>query len=318
MSAVTRTLDAEPAEPVRSSTPAPAAPRRPYKMGHGYWWWALPAVLLMVGVVYLATASGAFFAFTNWTGVGAFDFTGVDNFVRIAQSPELVGALINTLLLAAGFLIFTNVFGLLFALALNRTLKTRYLLRTLLFMPVVLSPIAVSFVWKFIFAFEGPLNQFLGAVGLKSLQQTWLASPTLALGCVLVVMVWQNIGFTMVLYLAGLATVPPELEEAAALDGASVWTRFRRVVVPMIQPSIAIASTLSLIQGLRVFDQVLALTGGGPGGATETLATEVYKTTFVYQQFGFGAAMALVLSVIILIFSVAQQAATRDRTGIGD
>lgn len=318
MSAVTRTADAKPAKPARSSNPAPAGRTGSYKMGHGYWWWALPAVLLMLGVVYLSTASGAFFAFTNWTGVGTFDFTGFDNFARIAQSPELVGALINTLLLAAGFLVFTNVIGLLFALALNRTLKTRYLLRTLLFMPVVLSPIAVSFIWKFIFAYDGPLNQVLGSVGLKSLQQTWLASPTLALGCVLVVMVWQNIGFTMVLYLAGLATVPPDLEEAAALDGAGVWARFRRVIVPMIQPSIAVASTLSLIQGLRVFDQVLALTGGGPGGATETLATEVYKTTFVYQQFGFGAAMALVLSGIILIFSVAQQAATRDRTGMGD
>lgn len=305
-------------KPMRS--PKSAAPRqeRSFTISYGHWWWALPAVLLMLAVVYLSTATGAFFAFTNWTGIGAFDFIGFDNFVRIAQNAELVGALINTLLLAAGFLVFTNVLGLAFAVSLNRTLKLRYLLRTLLFMPVVLSPIAVSFIWKFIFAYEGPLNQVLAAVGLKSMQQVWLASPSLALWCVLTVMVWQNIGFTMVLYLAGLATVPPELEEAAAIDGAGPWRRFRTITVPMIQPSIAIASTLALIQGLRVFDQVLALTGGGPGGATETLATEVYKTTFVYNQFGFGAAMALVLSLIILIFSVAQQAATRDRSGIGD
>jgi raffinose/stachyose/melibiose transport system permease protein len=180
-------------------------------------------------------------------------------------------------------------------------------------MPVVIAPIAVSFVWKFIFAYEGPLNQTLSAVGLKSLQRDWLASPHLALAAVLVVMVWQAIGFTMVIYLAGLATVPVELEEAAALDGAGHIRRFFAVTVPMIQPSIAIATTLSLIQGLRVFDQVLALTGGGPAGATQTLATEVYQQTFVFGSFGFGAALALMLTLIILIFTIVMQRMTRDR-----
>jgi raffinose/stachyose/melibiose transport system permease protein len=205
------------------------------------------------------------------------------------------------------------VVGLLFALALNRRLKTRYILRTLLFMPVVIAPVAVSFIWKFIFAFKGPLNQTLAAVGLSSWQQDWLANPKLALWCVLVVMVWQNIGFVMVIYLAGLATVPEELEEAGALDGAGPVRRFRSIVLPMIQPSVAIATTLTLIQGLRVFDQVFALTGGGPAGATQTLATQVYQQTFIFGNFGFGAALALVLSLIILVFTVVQQRVTRDR-----
>jgi raffinose/stachyose/melibiose transport system permease protein len=104
-----------------------------------------------------------------------------------------------------------------------------------------------------------------------------------------------------------------ELEEAAALDGAGTIRRFRKITVPMIQPSIAIATTLMLIQGLRIFDQVLALTGGGPSGATQTLATEVYQQTFVFTNFGFGAALALLLSVLILLFTVVQQYATRDR-----
>jgi raffinose/stachyose/melibiose transport system permease protein len=291
--------------------------RRSRRVGYGYWWWALPALALTIATVYITTASGAFFAFTNWTGVGSFDFVGVTNFINIFKTPELVGALVNTLVLAFGFVVFTNILGLLFALALNRTLKTRYVLRTLVFMPVVLSPVAVSFIWKFIFDYNGPLNQILGAVGLKSLQTTWLASPTLALASILVVLVWQSIGFVMVTYLAGLATVPPELEEAAALDGAGLWRRFRSVTVPMIQPSIAIATTLTLIQGLRVFDQVMALTGGGPSNATETLATEIYNQTFTYQQFGFGAAMALLLSALILVFTIVQQYLTRDRSQIG-
>jgi raffinose/stachyose/melibiose transport system permease protein len=286
---------------------------RTYRLSFGRWWWAAPAVVLMIGLIYLTTASGAFYAFTDWTGIGSFNFVGFDNFTRIFQTDELVGSLINTLLLAFGFLIFTNIFGLLFALALNRTLKSRFVLRTLLFMPVVIAPIAVSYMWKFIFAFKGPLNQGLAAVGLESWQQDWLADPTLALIAVLVVMVWQSVGFTMVIYLAGLATVPIDIEEAAALDGAGTFRRFWSITVPSIQPSIAIATTLTLIQGLRVFDQVLALTGGGPSGATQTLGTEVYQHSFVFGNFGFGAALALVLSVLILIFTVFQQYATRDR-----
>jgi raffinose/stachyose/melibiose transport system permease protein len=312
------TTDGRPSTVVATAVPAEKVRRRGrngsgYRIGYGHWWWALPAVALMLALIYATTASGAFYAFTDWTGIGGFNLVGLKNFTNIFQTPELTGALVNTLVLAFGFLVLTNVLGLLFALALNRGLKSRFVLRTLLFMPVVLAPIAVSYVWKFIFAFDGPLNQTLGAVGLKSWQHDWLADPTLALMSILLVMVWQNIGFTMVIYLAGLATVPVELEEAAALDGAGTFARFRRITVPMIQPSVAIATTLTLIQGLRIFDQVLALTGGGPAGATQTLATEVYQQTFVFNNFGFGAALALVLSVLILIFTVVQQYLTRDR-----
>ena len=116
------------------------------------------------------------------------------------------------------------------------------------------------------------------------------------------------------MYLAGLATVPAELEEAAAIDGAGTWRRFRRITLPLIQPSLAIATTLTLIQGLRVFDQVMALTGGGPDNATQTLATEIYQQSFTYQEFGLGAAMALILTVFILVCTIAQLALTRDRT----
>jgi raffinose/stachyose/melibiose transport system permease protein len=283
-------------------------------VGYGYWWWILPALVLTGAVVYMATAAGAFYAFTDWTGIGSYNFVGVSNFVKVFHNSQLLGALVNTVLLAVGFVVFTNLAGLLFALALNRTLKTRYLLRTLIFMPVVLSPVAVSYIWKFIFAYNGSLNQILGDVGLGSWRHDWLAVPKLALGCVLVVMVWQSIGFVAVVYLAGLATVPRELEEAAAIDGAGPWRRFRRITVPLIQPSLAIATTLTLIQGLRVFDQVMALTGGGPDNATQTLATEIYQQTFTYQEFGLGAAMALVLTVFILVCTIAQLALTKDRT----
>ena len=233
---------------------------------------------------------------------------------RIFNDPLLLGSVWNTLFLAIGSVVLTNVLGLLYALAINRMLKTRYILRTLLFMPVVLSPLAVSYVWKFIFQFDGPLNDFLGLIGLQSWQKVWLADPTYSIWAILIVIVWQQTGFTMVIYLAGLASVPVEVEESAALDGANLWQRFWHVVAPAIRPSIAIATTLGIIQGLRVFDQILALTGGGPAGVTETLATQVYKQAFSLGQFGFGSALALVLTVIILVFAIFQQWLTRDRS----
>lgn len=296
-------------------TPSPRGSRRPLIV-YGHWWWALPAIVLVIGVHYVATLTGGFFAFTNWTGLGDFDFIGFDNFVRIFSDPLLFGSVVNTLFLAFGSVILTNVLGLLFALAINRMLKTRYILRTLLFLPVVLSPLAVSYVWKFIFQFDGPLNDFLGLIGLQGMQKVWLADPSWSIWAILAVVVWQQTGFVMVIYLAGLASVPIEVEEAAALDGAGVWGRFWHVVVPAIRPSIAIATTLGIIQGLRIFDQILALTGGGPAGATETLATQVYKQAFSLGQFGFGSALALVLTIIILGFAILQQYATRDRDAI--
>lgn len=308
----------------RTLTVPPRARRTPPPKGrgralisYGHWWWALPAIVLVIGVHYAATLTGGFFAFTNWTGLGTFDIIGFKNFERIFADPQLLGAVGNTLFLAFGSVILTNIIGLLFALAINRTLKSRYILRTLLFMPVVLSPLAVAYVWKFIFQFNGPLNGVLGALGLTEFQKVWLADPTWSIWAILLTVVWQQTGFTMVIYLAGLASVPVEVEEAAALDGAGLWARFWNVTVPAIRPSIAIATTLGIIQGLRIFDQILALTGGGPAGATETLATEVYKQAFSLGQFGFGSALALVLTVIILAFAILQQYVTRDRDAAG-
>lgn len=293
-------------------TPPPRGRKKPL-ISFGHWWWALPAIVLVIGAHYAATFTGGFFAFTNWTGLGEWKFIGFDNFARIFKDPQMLGAVVNTLFLAFGSVVITNVSGLLFALAINRTLKTRYILRTLVFMPVVLSPLAVAYVWKFIFQFDGPINDFLAVIGLEGMQKVWLADPTWSIWAILITVVWQQTGFVMVIYLAGLASVPLEVEEAAALDGAGVWSRFWHVVVPSIRPSIAIATTLGIIQGLRIFDQIIALTGGGPAGATETLATEVYKQAFSLGQFGFGSALALVLTVIILAFAILQQYVTRDR-----
>jgi raffinose/stachyose/melibiose transport system permease protein len=282
-------------------------------LGYGHWWWALPGILVVLAIHYVATTVGGFFAFTDWSGIGSFELVGLKNFVSIFNDPTKVGALTNTLFLAFASVILTNVFGLLLALALNRGPKSRYILRVVFFMPVVLSPLAVSFIWKFIFDYNGPINAVLTAFGLGEHTKAWLADPNYAIWAVLIVITWQNTGFAMVIYLAGLASVPIEIEEAAALDGAGVFARFSNVVLPAIRPAVAIATTLGLVNGLRVFDQIMGLTGGGPSGATETLATQVYKQTFALGNFGFGAALALLLTLIILVFAVVQQRVSAGR-----
>lgn len=290
------------------------SPRRPGLVKFGHWWWALPGILFVIAIHYVATSIGGFFAFTDWSGIGDFEWIGFDNFVRIFQDPSKLLALGNTLFLAFGSVILSNVAGLALALGLNRGLKSRYTLRVLFFMPVVLSPLAVSYIWKFIFDFNGPINIVLKSVGLEEFAKPWVADPTWAIWTILVVIVWQNTGFAMVIYMAGLAGVPLEIEEAAAIDGANLWQRFWHITLPAIRPAVAIATTLGLVNGLRVFDQIMALTGGGPAGATETLATQVYKQSFALGNFGYGAALALLLTVIILFFAVVQQRVTNGRS----
>ena len=182
-----------------------AAPRRSGQLQFGHWWWALPGILLVIAIHYVATAIGGFFAFTDWSGIGDFSWVGLDNFVAIFNDPTQIGAVTNTLFLAFASVILSNVAGLALALGLNRGLKSRYALRVLFFMPVVLSPLAVSYVWKFIFDFNGPINGVLRAMGLDEFAKAWVADPTWAIWTVLIVIVWQNTGFAMVIYMAGLA-----------------------------------------------------------------------------------------------------------------
>jgi raffinose/stachyose/melibiose transport system permease protein len=275
--------------------------------------WALvvPAVVLGIGVHLAAPLFGSWYAFTDWNGLNAAKWIGLDNFREIFQTPATRAALYNTLKLACAFFVLVNALGLSLALALNRVLKTRYVLRSIFFLPVVVIPLATSFIWQYIFDYRGALNQFLGFVGLDSWIRPWLGDPDFALWTILVVMLWQYTGLTMILYLAGLAGIPQELDEAATVDGAPTWMRFRRVTLPLLAPAITVAATLTMIIGLRAFDQVLALTGGGPVNASETLSTQIYKQTFVNGRFGYGAALALVLTVLISVIAVTQLAVLR-------
>lgn len=278
------------------------------------WILVVPAGLLVFAMHYVAVGAGAWYAFTNWSGETAHaDFVGLANFKRILTDPEGYGSLGHTLLLAFSFLVLVNSIGLVLALGLRRGVKARNPIRALFFAPVVVSPLAVSYVWQFILTENGPLNDGLRAIGLGRAALDWLGSPTFALWAVLVVMVWQFTGLAMIFYLAGLEGIPRDLDEASLVDGATPVRNFLHVTLPLLAPSFTVSLTFTLILGLRAFDQVVALTGGGPLNASATLATEVWKQTWVFGQFGYGAALSLVLTVVILVFVSAQTVILRAR-----
>jgi raffinose/stachyose/melibiose transport system permease protein len=275
--------------------------------------WAVPAIVFVLAFHYVAIGAGAWYAFTDWNGIGSARWIGLENFRELFRDETTRGALWHTLELAGAFVVLVNIAGLLLALGLNRTLKSRHFLRSLFFIPFVVSPLAVTFIWSYIFDYSGAINQTLRAVGLDSWVQPWLGSPTWALWTVLVVMVWHYTGLTMVIYLAGLQGVSDELVEAAAVDGATLWTRFRRVTLPLLAPAITVNAVLTCIIGLRAFEYVIALTYGGPVDASETLATQVWKQTFVNGRFGYGAANAVALTVLIAAVGLVQLAYFRRR-----
>jgi raffinose/stachyose/melibiose transport system permease protein len=276
--------------------------------------WALPGLALVLTFHYVAVGAGAWYAFTDWNGItSSANFIGLRNFRTIFTDPVARSALWHTLEISAAFVVVVNAIGLGLALALYRALKTRHVLRALFFAPVLMSSLAVSYVWQFIFSYDGPLNRVLAAVGLGSYREAWIGSPRWALWTIFVVLVWQFAGLSMTFYLAGLQRIPEELDEAGGVDGASAFQRFRWITLPLLAPAMTISFTYSLITGLRVFDQVIALTGGGPVGASETLATQVYEQTFAYGHFGYGAAFALVLTLIIAVAGLTQLAVLRRR-----
>lgn len=292
------------------ATGVTAPPKRRRRL-RGYassvWWFVLPAAALYLFAVLVPSLRGTFFAFTDWDGVTPSpSFVAGDQFARILHDPNAVVAVRNTLLVAVTVMIVQNLIGLLIALGVNSRIKSRNILRVLIFAPVVITSIAVGFLWKNLLAPEGAINQGLEAIGLGALRQNWLGDPDVAIWAIMIVMIWQGVGYSMVIFLAGLQGIPDEVLEASAIDGAGSMSRFWYVVRPMLAPAITINLMLSLIGGLKVFDQVWVMTQGGPGGATNTMSTLIYTNAFQLGRFGYGAALAAVLTIFVAVASALQ------------
>ncbi len=248
-------------------------------------------------------------SFQNWNGIKPPQFIGFDNFQRLTEDPKFSQALTNTFRLIALTVPIEMVLALGVAVLLNQPLRARGLLRTIYFVPVVTSTVAASMVFTSLFQPQyGLLSQILKPFGLG--ETKWLIDPGLVLIPIAVVAIWQRLGFDMVIFLAGLQTIPQELYEAVVIDGANRWQRFRHVTLPMLSPTTFLVLILAVINAFQIFDQVYVITlrtvPGGVGGSATTLTYFLYRRAFTSSEFGYASAVALVLFGIILLVTVVQ------------
>ncbi|WP_326555628.1 carbohydrate ABC transporter permease [Micromonospora sp. NBC_01813] len=255
-------------------------------------------VLLPLGLV-------GWYSLHEWNVLaGTFEFTGADNYRQVADDPGLPGVLRATALFSVGLVVLNLALALLLAVLLNQKLRGTVVFRTLFFSPVVVSLVAWTIVWRFLLQDNGGVNGVLGAVGVDG--PNWLRGEATAMISVIVVQVVKNVGLNMVLFLAALQGVPGELYEAARVDGASRWTQFRRITVPLISPTILLTSIITVVGSLQVFAQIAVLTQGGPGNSTTVLVYYLYQQAFQFHHFGYGATLSVLLFGIVLALTVAQ------------
>jgi len=265
----------------------------------------LPALLLYLALFILPSLIGIGYGLTNWNAWSQdIRYIGLENFAEILSGdPRNMLFIRNTLLFAAVTTVLKVGIGLVLALILNGGLRTRNALRTVFYLPVVLSPLVIGLVFASVFdPTRGLLNQALRAVGLPGLVRAWLVDVRTALPAVMGVEVWRLSGYCMVIFLAGLKVIPESYFEAASIDGASAWQKFHRITLPFLQPALSINVVLNLIWGLKVFDLVFVLTRGGPGFATGVLNTAVF---FEYSSGRYGMATALGVAILVITSIVA-------------
>lgn len=273
----------------------------------GYLPYLVPAALLFVAVIAVPLAMNVGISFTRWQGVGSPEWVGVEQYQKLFTDATFWLSFRNNLALIVAMAVIPTFFGLLLATALFDVVAKRVgqrsttVLRASFYLPQVLPAVVAGVVWGWILHPEyGSVNALLRAVGLDSWTQNWLGDENTALLSVMAVVVWIQIGYPLVIFMAGLQRVDPELYEAAELDGASWWQRLWSVTVPQIRPEIFVVLLTCTIAALKSFDKIYVLTKGGPGGSTNVPAYFSYQNFFEKANVGYGAAIATVLTVIIM------------------
>jgi len=240
-------------------------------------------------------------------------FIGAANYTDMIHDDALTASLSFTLVMAGAVTIVANAAGIGFAMLLNKTSLSFRAMRTVAFLPQVLSGVIVGFVWRYILAQDGILNHILVGAGIIDRPITWLGSPNLAMFSVGLVAAWVLTGFTTVVHLAALQSVPVELYQAAMVDGAGPGQRFRRITLPMVAPGTTISVTISLITMLKLYDIIAALTSGGPADATQSTALYIVKLAFTDDRFGYASAVAMLLLVVSAVVALSVTAVLRRR-----
>lgn len=263
-----------------------------------------PAFLLYAFFFIYPFVVSLYFTLIKWAGAGPREFVGLANYRRLFSDQLLWEALSHNVIWVVVGTISPIAIGLLLGALLWRGPRGMIVFRTIYFLPVVLSDVIIGIIWNWIYhPLFGPLNQFLQTIGLGSLARGWLGDPSTALLALLVAAIWSYFGFAFVVIIAGLQNVSFELIEAAMIDGATAWQRFRYVLIPELGHVLTMITAFTLINGFSVFGIVFVMTQGGPGTATQVIATYTYRMAFQESDIGYGATLSLVMTVITLIAS---------------
>lgn len=265
----------------------------------------VPALILFAAFIFYPFMNGIRISFTNWDGYSQNSaWVGLANYKRLFTDPNIGTVVKNTLTYGLGSTILQNLFGLLYALLLNQSIKGRGIVRTIIYLPVIISPLIMGYIWYFIFQMNGgALNDLVKLFGGDPVN--FLANPQLNVWLITLVNTFQFVGTAMIIYLAGLQSISPDYYEAASLDGASAWQRFKNVTFPLLAPSITINVVINIIGGLKLFDVIIALTNGGPGYASQSLSTMMYQMYFARQDAGYAASMGNLMFFITSIIGIA-------------
>ncbi|ACQ79202.1 binding-protein-dependent transport systems inner membrane component [Beutenbergia cavernae DSM 12333] len=268
--------------------------------------WVFLAVPLVVELawVFWPAINSFWLSTTSWRGVGVPESVGLGNYRALLEDPIFATALRNNAIWVVLFGGASVVGGLALAVALNRPRPGVGIYRSAIYLPMVFSLAVTGLFWRVMYQPGGSVNTALELVGLGSLTRPWLADPETALYAVLIAAVWRQVGYIMVLYLAGLKSCDPTLEEAASVDGASAWQRFWHVVMPQLRGVNTVVFAVTVIDSLRTFDIVWAMTRGGPYNSSQLLSTYMFQQGFTIVNLGYGSAVAVVIFVLAIAFII--------------
>ena len=268
----------------------------------------LPALVMFILFVLWPLVQALYYSGFKWDGLGPLtDWVGFGNYQKAFNDKFFTGAIAHNVIIVVLSILIQQPLALALALALSRNFRGRTFLRIIFFAPYVISEATIAVIWLLVLQPHGPLDQTLQAIGLGFIQPLWLADRNIVLYTMFFVISWQYFGFSMVLYLAGLTQIPKELNEAAEIDGASTRQSLRFITVPLLGPTIRIAVFLSVIGSLQVFGLIYIMTGGGPFHATDVMVTWMIEVGWTRTQLGYGTAMAVILGIIGLAFSLLYQ-----------
>jgi raffinose/stachyose/melibiose transport system permease protein len=282
--------------------------RRPPRSA-GYWPYLTPGVVLCALFLVVPLLMTIGYSFTRWQGIGDPEWIGLDNYVRLFQDAAFWQSFRNIAFIIIGMALVPTLLGLVIATALFDQVGKKFGtgmvngLRSALYLPQVIPVAVTGLMWGWILAPRGAVNEVLSSIGLGSLTQNWLGSPDFALWSVLGVLIWMQLGYPLILFMAGLQRIDPELYEAAAIDGASWLQRFCRVTVPLLRPELYVVLVTTTIASLKVFAQIFVLTGGGPGHSTLVPSYFAYQNFFERADVGYGSAISTVMTVMVLLIA---------------